>query len=43
MNGREPAHSKRIEYAEYVELSFLRQVRAIGEHSKRNVHRLKVE
>ena len=43
MNRGKSADSKRIEYAEHVELSFLREVRAVGENRKRYVHRQKVE
>ena len=35
--------SKRIENAEYVELSFLREVCAVSENRERDVHRRKVE
>ena len=42
VNGRKSRDCQRIEHAEYVEFSFLRQVRAIGEYSKRDVHRRKV-
>jgi hypothetical protein len=43
MNRRECADRERIEDAEDVELSLLREVCAIGENRKRNVHREKVE
>jgi hypothetical protein len=43
MNCRKASNRKRIEYAEYVELAFLREIRAVGENCKRDVHRGKVE
>ena len=43
MDRRESANGKGVEYAEYVELSFLRKVRTIGKNSERDVHRRKVE
>jgi hypothetical protein len=43
MNGRKSRDSKRIENSKHVELAFLRQVRAVSENRKRDVHRQKVE
>ncbi len=42
MKRRKSTYMKRVEYAEYVELSLLGKIGAIGEYSERDVHRRKV-